>query len=83
MPDTLRAIIELMEADPSCLIHRNAFNITAMSITPAELAQAIRVHIPEFVLDYDVNPVRQAIADSWPSSVDDGAARAMGVGARL
>lgn len=76
MRDTLRAIIELMEADPSRLIHRNAFNITAMSITPAELAEAIRAHIPELVVDYEVDPIRQAIADSWPRSVDDGAARA-------
>ncbi|MGH8613686.1 MAG: NAD-dependent epimerase/dehydratase family protein [Gammaproteobacteria bacterium] len=76
MHDTLRAIIELMEADPSRLIHRNAFNITAMSITPAELAEAIRAHIPELAVDYEVDPVRQAIADSWPRSVDDSAARA-------
>ena len=76
MPDTLRAIIALMEADPARLHHRNAFNITAMSITPAELAQAIRRHVPEFVIDYRIDPVRQAIADSWPRSLDDSAARA-------
>ncbi len=76
MPDTLRAIIALMETDPARLHHRNAFNITAMSITPAELAQAIRCHVPEFVIDYRIDPVRQAIADSWPRSLDDSAARA-------
>ncbi|MGH8542941.1 MAG: L-threonine 3-dehydrogenase [Gammaproteobacteria bacterium] len=76
MPDTLRAIIALMEAEPVRLHHRNAFNITAMSITPAELAQAIRRHVPEFVIDYRIDPVRQAIADSWPRSLDDSAARA-------
>ena len=76
MPDALRAIIALMEADPARLVHRNAFNITAMSITPAELAQAIRCHVPEFVIDYRIDPVRQAIADSWPRSLDDSAARA-------
>lgn len=76
MPDALRATVELMEADPSRLVHRNAFNVTAMSFTPAELAEAIRGHIPEFVIDYDVDPVRQAIADSWPHSLDDSAARA-------
>jgi len=76
MPDTLRAIIALMEADPARLHHRNAFNITAMSITPAELAQAIRRHVPEFLIDYRIDPVRQAIADSWPRSLDDSAARA-------
>ena len=76
MPDTLRAIIALMEADPARLLHRNAFNVTAMSITPAELAQTIRRHVPEFVIDYRIDPVRQAIADSWPRSLDDSAARA-------
>ncbi|MFH0350592.1 MAG: L-threonine 3-dehydrogenase [Chromatiales bacterium] len=76
MPDTLRAIIGLMEADPARLQHRNAFNITAMSITPAELAQAIRRHVPEFVIDYRIDPMRQAIADSWPRLLDDSAARA-------
>ncbi|OOO01197.1 MAG: putative epimerase/dehydratase [Chromatiales bacterium USCg_Taylor] len=76
MPDTLRAIIALMEAEPVRLHHRNAFNVTAMSITPAELPQAIRRHVPEFVIDYRIDPVRQAIADSWPRSLDDSAARA-------
>jgi nucleoside-diphosphate-sugar epimerase len=76
MPDAVRAMIELMEADPSRLRHRNAFNVTAMSFTPAELAEAIREHVPDFVMDYEVDPVRQAIADSWPDAVDDSAARA-------
>jgi nucleoside-diphosphate-sugar epimerase len=75
MPDALDAIINLMEADPSKLKHRNAFNITAMSFDPEELAESIRKYIPEFELDYDVDPVRQAIADSWPNSLDDSAAR--------
>jgi nucleoside-diphosphate-sugar epimerase len=76
MPDAIRAMIELMEANPARLIHRNAFNVTAMSITPAQLAAAIARHIPDFTVDYRVDPVRQAIADSWPRSVDDSAARA-------
>ena len=75
MPDAIRAMIELMEADPSRLTHRNAFNVTAMSFTPEELADEIRTHIPEFVIDYDADPVRQAIADSWPRSLDDSVAR--------
>ena len=75
MPDAIRAMIELMEADPRRLEHRNAYNVTAMSFTPAELAEEIRKHIPDFVIDYDVDPVRQAIADSWPRSLDDSAAR--------
>lgn len=75
MPDVTRAVIGLMEADPARLEHRNAFNVTAMNVTPEELAQAIRKHIPDFVIDYDVDPARQAIADSWPCSIDDNAAR--------
>ena len=76
MPDALRAILELMEADPKRLVHRNSFNISAMNFTPERLAAEIRKHVPEFKLDYDVDPIRQAIADSWPRSIDDSAARA-------
>lgn len=75
MPDAVKAIIELMEADPDKLHHRNSFNITAMNFTPEELTQAIRKHVPGFSIDYQVDPVRQAIADSWPDSIDDTAAR--------
>ncbi len=75
MPDAIRAMIELMEADPSGLAHRNAFNVTAMAVTPEELAGEIRKHIPDFAIDYDVDPIRQAIADSWPRSMDDSFAR--------
>lgn len=76
MPDAIRAMIELMEAAPTRLAHRNAFNVTAISVTPAELAEAIRQHLPDFTIDYAVDPVRQAIADSWPRAMDDSAARA-------
>ncbi|WP_026678871.1 L-threonine 3-dehydrogenase [Fictibacillus gelatini] len=75
MPDALKAIITLMEADSSRLKHRNAFNITAMSFEPEELAAAIRKHIPDFTIDYDVDPVRQAIAESWPNFIDATAAK--------
>ncbi|NLW22069.1 MAG: L-threonine 3-dehydrogenase [Tissierellia bacterium] len=75
MPDALDAIIQLMEADPAKLIHRNAFNVTAMSFAPEDIAASIKKHIPEFEIDYDVDPVRQAIAESWPNSLDDSAAR--------
>lgn len=75
MPDAIRAMINVMEADPEALVHRNSFNVTAMSFTPEELAAEIRKHIPDFVIDYEVDPIRQAIADSWPRSMDDGAAR--------
>lgn len=76
MPDALDAIVELMEADPAKLIHRNAFNITAMSFTPEEIAASIQKHIPDFRIHYDVDPVRQAIAESWPNSLDASAAKA-------
>jgi nucleoside-diphosphate-sugar epimerase len=75
MPDALKAAIDLMEADPARLEHRNAFNVTAMNFTPEELASEIRRHLPGFEMRYDVDPVRQAIADSWPDSLDDTAAR--------
>ena len=75
MPDAIKAIIGVMAADPARLSHRNAFNVTAMNITPEELAAAIRARVPGFAIDYDVDPVRQAIADSWPRSIDDSAAR--------
>ena len=76
MPDAIKSILDLMEADPSKLIHRNAFNIAAMSFAPEDLAAEIMKHIPDFRLDYTVDPVRQEIADSWPNSLDDSAARA-------
>lgn len=75
MPDALNAIVTLMEADESRLKHRNAFNITAMSFEPEEIAAAIRKHIPDFKLNYQVDPARQAIANSWPNSIDATAAK--------
>lgn len=75
MPDALSAIMDLIEANPDRLKHRNAFNITAMSFDPEMLAESIRKFIPEFELDYNVDPIRQEIADSWPNSLDDSDAR--------
>ncbi|HKH48641.1 MAG TPA: L-threonine 3-dehydrogenase [Thermoanaerobaculia bacterium] len=75
MPDAMKAAIEVMEVAPSRLVHRNAFNVTAMNFTPEELAAEIRKHIPDFKIEYQIDPVRQAIADSWPNSLDDSAAR--------
>ncbi|MBM7646661.1 nucleoside-diphosphate-sugar epimerase [Scopulibacillus daqui] len=75
MPDALNAIITLMEADASKLKHRNAFNITAMSIEPEDIAAEIKKHIPEFEMTYDVDPARQAIAESWPNAIDATAAK--------
>jgi nucleoside-diphosphate-sugar epimerase len=75
MPDAIRAMIEVMEAEPARLTHRNAYNLGALDFTPAEIAEAIRKRIPRFEMEYAVDPRRQAIADSWPQSVDDAAAR--------
>ncbi|MCM3360188.1 L-threonine 3-dehydrogenase [Psychrobacillus sp. MER TA 171] len=75
MPDALQAIVDLMEADPSKLIHRNAFNVTAMSFEPEQIAASIRKEIPNFQMSYDVDPVRQAIANSWPDNIDATAAK--------
>ena len=75
MPDAIKAAIRLMEADPRYLVHRNAFNITAMSFDPEGVYDAIRKHIPNFKMRYEVDPVRQAIADSWPNRMDDICAR--------
>lgn len=76
MPDAIEALIALMEADPGKLIHRNSFNVTAMNFTPEELVAEIRKHIPAFEIRYEIDPVRQGIADSWPNSLDCSAARA-------
>ncbi|MBC1890571.1 L-threonine 3-dehydrogenase [Listeria booriae] len=75
MPDAIDAIIKLMKAEPSQLVHRNAFNITAMSFEPEQIAASIRKFIPDFEMKYDVDPVRQQIADSWPDSLDATCAR--------
>jgi len=74
MPDAIAAMMDLMAADSGRLRYRNAYNVTAMSVTPAEIATAIAKQVPSFTVDYEVDPVRQAIADSWPRSLDDSAA---------
>lgn len=75
MPDAVDSIIDLMEADPNKLKDRNAFNVSGMSFDPEELKRSIQKYMPDFTMDYDVDPVRQAIADSWPDSLDVSAAR--------
>lgn len=75
MPDALNACIDLMEADPSKLIHRNSFNIASMSFDPEIISKEIKKHIPDFKLDYNVDAAKQAIANSWPNSMDDSCAR--------
>ena len=75
MPDALRAAVEVMEADPAKLVHRNSFNIAAMSFCPKELFEVIKKRIPDATFDYNVDPVKAAIADSWPNKMDDTCAR--------
>ena len=75
MPDGLRAAMELMEANPAKLIHRNGFNVTAMSFPPEKIYAEIRKRCPDFKMVYDVDPLKQSIAESWPDSLDDSAAR--------
>lgn len=75
MPDGLRAAIEIMEADPSKLKHRNSFNIASMSFDPEIICNKIKEYIPDFKMVYKVDPLRQAIAESWPNSLDDTCAR--------
>ncbi len=75
MPDAIKAAVRLMEADPRYLVHRNSFNIASMSFDPEEVFDAIRKQYPNFTMRYEVDPVRQAIADSWPNKMDDVCAR--------
>ena len=76
MPDALRAAVDIMQADPQRLVHRNSFNIASMSFEPETLFAGIRKYIPSLKVRYEVDPVRQAIADSWPDKMDDSCARA-------
>lgn len=75
MPDALRAAVEIMEADPSRLVHRNSFNIASMSFDPEIIYNKIKEYIPDFRMEYELDPLRQSIADSWPDSLDDTCAR--------
>lgn len=75
MPDALKAAVDIMRAKPRYLKHRNSFNIAAMSFSPEEVAASIRKYIPSFKMRYQVDPVRQSIADSWPDKMDDSCAR--------
>ena len=76
MPDALDAAINIMEADPTKLIHRNSFNVTAMHFDPEEIYAEIRKHKPDFKMIYEHDETRQKIADSWPNWMDDSCARA-------
>lgn len=74
MPDCIKATIDLMQADFNRLKHHSDYNLSAMSFSAGELAEAIRVHIPEFEVAYEPD-YRQEIADSWPRSIDDSVAQ--------
>jgi len=74
MPDCIKATLDLMNVDLSKLQHHADFNLAAMSFSPKEIAEEIRKHIPDFTIDYKPDS-RQAIADSWPKTIDDSAAR--------
>lgn len=75
MPDALNGMVSLMEADPSRLIHRNSFNIASMSFDPEMIYAAIRKQILTFEMTYEIDELRQGIANSWPNSLDDSCAR--------
>lgn len=75
MPDALRAAIELMEANPDRLVHRNSFNVAAMSFDPEAIYHAIQEVKPEFRMVYEVDLLKQSIAESWPNKMDDSCAR--------
>lgn len=75
MPDAIKAAMDLMDVDSNQLVHRNGYNITTMSFAPEDIAAAITQRIPDFVMSYEIDPVRQAIAESWPRHMDDSAAR--------
>ncbi len=75
MPDAIHSLILLDQADSSRLIHSANFNLHAFSFTPDEIAREIEARIPGFQINYEVDPLRQAIADSWPDSIDDTPAR--------
>lgn len=76
MPDAQKAMVDIMEADPSKFVHRNSFNVTAMSFDPEIIYNEIKKHYPSFEMEYQFDPIRQKIADSWPDKMDDSCARA-------
>ena len=75
VPDAIKALIEVAEAEVADLRHHADYNVNSMSFEPEELAAAIRRRVPGFVIEYEVDPLRQYIADSWPNSLDDTVAR--------
>ena len=74
MEDAVRATMELMESSPEKIKIRTSYNLAGLSFTPEEIAAEIKIHLPDFTIKYDPD-FRQAIADSWPASIDDSSAR--------
>ena len=74
MDDAIKATINIMQAPAENIKVRSSYNLSAISFTPKEIAESIKKHIPEFTIDYAPD-FRQAIADSWPASIDDSVAR--------
>lgn len=75
MPDAVKATLDLMAAPPESLTVRTSYNLAAFSVTPAVLASTIKQSIRDFEINYEIDPIRQRLADSWPDSIDDSAAR--------
>ena len=75
MPDAIKATIDLMQAPAEKVKVRSSYNLSAISFTPKEMAASIQKQMPDFTIDYDPD-FRQAIADSWPNTIDDSVARA-------
>ena len=75
MPDAILSLIMLEKAEKSKLKHFSDFNVNSMSFAPKDLAIAIKKKIPEFEISYEINPMLQSIADSWPDKLDDSVAR--------
>ena len=75
MPDAIKSLLDLSDANITNLVHHSDFNVHAMTFTPSELAKAIKKINPKFHITYNIDPLRQSIADSWPASLDDSAAR--------
>lgn len=74
MGDAIRATVELMQADADKLTVRTSYNLNALSFTPKQIAEEIKKHLPDFEISYKPD-FRQAIADSWPASIDDSVAQ--------
>ena len=74
MDDAIKATVDIMETEKEKIKIRSSYNLSAMSFNPEEITESIQKHIPEFKISYEPD-FRQAIADSWPQSIDDSEAR--------